>query len=50
MLQKELKFKLLSIYMCLISYKINIITYFENLTIELFVLYGLNTHVKFCIN
>ena len=25
-------------------------TYFENLTIELHVLYILNTHVKFCVN
>ena len=30
--------------------KINITIYFENLTIELHVLYALNTHVKFCIN
>ena len=30
--------------------KINIITYFENLTIELHIFYALNTHVKFCIN
>ena len=30
--------------------KINIAMYFENLTIELYVLYTLNTHVKFCIN
>ena len=29
--------------------KINIITYFENLTIELHVLYALNTHVKFVL-
>ena len=31
-------------------YLINIITYFENLTVELHVLYALNTHVKFCVN
>ena len=30
--------------------KINIITYFEKLTIELHILYALNTHVKFCVN
>ena len=30
--------------------KINITTYFENLTVELHVLYTLNTHVKFCVN
>ena len=30
--------------------KINITTYFRNLTVELHVLYALNTHVKFCVN
>ena len=30
--------------------KINITSYFENLTVQLYVLYTLNTHVKFCIN
>ena len=30
--------------------KINIIKYFENLTVRLHVLYTFNTHVKFCIN
>ena len=30
--------------------KKNITTYFENLTIELHVLYALNTYVKFCVN
>ena len=30
--------------------KMNITTYFENLTVELHILYTLNTHVKFCIN
>ena len=30
--------------------KINIITYFENLIIELHILYTFNIHVKFCIN
>ena len=30
--------------------KINITTYFKNLTIEFYILYALNTHVKFCIN
>ena len=30
--------------------KINITTYFENQTIKLYVLYTLNTHVKFCVN
>ena len=30
--------------------KINITSYFENLTIELHVLYAFNTHVKFCVN
>ena len=29
---------------------INIITYFENLTFELCVLYTFNTRVKFCVN
>ena len=30
--------------------KINIITYFENLTIELYDIYALNLYVNFCIN
>ena len=30
--------------------KINFIAYFENLTVKLYVLYALNTYVKFCIN
>ena len=30
--------------------KINITAYFENLTVELHVLYALNTHVNFCVN
>ena len=30
--------------------KINISTYFENLTVVLHVFYTLNTHIKFCIN
>ena len=30
--------------------KIKIATYFKNLTIDLHVLYALNTHVKFCVN
>ena len=30
--------------------KIDITTNFENLTVELYVLYVLNKHVKFCIN
>ena len=30
--------------------KIKITTYFENITIELYVLYTLNTHVKFHVN
>ena len=30
--------------------KINITTYFENLIVELYVLYTLNIHVKFCVN
>ena len=29
--------------------KINIIIYFENLIIELHVLYTLNIHIKFCV-
>ena len=32
------------------SIKINITTYFENLTVKLYVLYTLNTYVKFCVN
>ena len=32
------------------SKKINIVTYFENLTIELYVFYVLNMHIKFYIN
>ena len=32
---------------CNLLNKISIITYFENLTVELHVLYALNTHVKF---
>ena len=30
--------------------KINITTYFENLTVELYVFYALNIHVEFCID
>ena len=30
--------------------KINIATYFKNLTVELHILYTLNTHVKFYVN
>ena len=30
--------------------KINITTYFENLTVELHILYALNTYVNFCVN
>ena len=30
--------------------KINITTHFENLTIELHVLYALYTHIEFCVN
>ena len=30
--------------------KVNITTYFENLIVELYVLYFLNTNVKFCVN
>ena len=30
--------------------KINITIYFENLTVELHVLYVLNAHIKFCAN
>ena len=30
--------------------KINITIYFENITVELHVLYAYNTHVKFCVN
>ena len=33
---------------CLIKKKITI--YFENLIVELHVLYTLNTHIKFCVN
>ena len=29
---------------------INIVIYFENLTVELHIFYTLNTNVKFCIN
>ena len=32
------------------SKKINIVIYFENLTIELYILYVLNIHIKFYIN
>ena len=32
------------------SKKINIVIYFENLTIELHILYVLNIHIKFYIN
>ena len=32
------------------KHEINITTYFKNLTIELHILYILNTHVNFCIN
>ena len=30
--------------------KINIITYFENLIVKLYVFYILNAHIKFCVN
>ena len=30
--------------------KIKITTYFENLIVELYILYALNIHVKFCVN
>ena len=30
--------------------KIKITAYFENLTVEIHVLYAPNTHVKFCVN
>ena len=30
--------------------KINMVTYFNNLTVELHVFYVLNTHIKFYIN
>ena len=30
--------------------KINITTYFINLTVELHIFYAPNTHVKFCVN
>ena len=30
--------------------KISIITYFENLTVELHTLYTFNIYVKFCVN
>ena len=33
-----------------LTQKINITVYFENLTVELHVLYALNTHVNFCVN
>ena len=33
-----------------LTQKINITAYFENLTVELYVLYVLNTHVNFCVN
>ena len=32
------------------KHEINITTHLKNLTIELHVLYTLNTHVNFCIN
>ena len=28
----------------------NLTTYFRNLTVELHILYALNTHVKFCVH
>ena len=30
--------------------KINITTYFKNITVELHVFYAFNTNVKFCVN
>ena len=36
--------------MTMFSHKINITTYFENLTIEFHVLYSFNTNIKFCVN
>ena len=44
---QSLVIKLYIIYYIL---KINIITYFENLTVKLHVPYTFNTHVKFCVN
>ena len=35
---------------CDLLNKINITTYFKNLTVKLYVHYVLNTHVKFCVN
>ena len=36
--------------MTMFSRKINITTYFENLTVELHVFYSFNTHIKFYVN
>ena len=33
-----------------ISCNLNIITYFENLTVKLHIFYALNIHVKFCVD
>ena len=44
------KFSYKSGYSVTLLNKINIITYFENLTVELHVIYTLNTHVKFCVS
>ena len=57
----HLQFCLFNLYVCLktiylaeteniIKFKINITIYFENLIIEFYIIYALNTHVKFCAN
>ena len=33
-----------------LTLKINMVTYFKNLTVGLHVLYVLNTYIKFCVN
>ena len=47
---QSLATKLIIILDYKLTQKINIIAYFENLTVELHILYALNTHVNFCVN
>ena len=48
--RQSLTTKLVIILDYKLTQKINITAYFENLTVELHVLYALNTHVNFCVN
>ena len=47
---RSLATKLVVVYGTTSLKKINIVTYFENLTVGLHVLYNFNIHVKFYVN